>query len=208
MGRYKFPPKVKLIIGLLGARNSEIEGARQKLRMRFGPEEEVQEPIPFVWTQYYRDELGDSPLRSFVSYENLIDREDVVDIKRWTNELEEEMSVNGKRLVNLDPGYLTLGQFFLATTKDQRQRVYVGMGIYVEPTLFYQDGAFKPFDWTYPDYRSEPYHDYFQKVRAKLVYQNKHGGNPYSRRNDGPPTGPGKGNGGGISIDAAGSSPV
>ncbi len=186
MGNYKLPPKVKLVVGILGSQPDEMMRARQALRLRLGAEEEVLEPIPFVWTQYYQDELGDAPLRSFVSYETLVDRESLVEIKRWTNELELETSLEGKRRVNLDPGYLTLGQFFLATTKDQRQRVYVGNGIYVEPTLYYQDGLFKPFDWTYPDYRSEEYHQYLQRARAKLVYQNKHGGTPYSQRKKAP----------------------
>ncbi len=195
MGNYKFPPKVKLVIGLLGSDRSEMDTTRHKLRERLGLEEEVLEPIPFIWTQYYQDELGDSPLRSFVSYETLVEREELVSIKRWTNEIEIGLSRDGKRSVNLDPGYLTLGQFFLATTKDQRQRVYVGNGIYVEPTLYYQDGAFKPFDWTYPDYRSEEYHGYFQRARAKLVFQSRNGGTPYSQRKNAPPPHPARNRG-------------
>jgi hypothetical protein len=117
-----------------------------------------------------------------VSYEQLIPREDMVAIKRWTNEVESETALNGKRRVNLDPGYMTLGQFFLATTKDQRHRVYVGDGIFVEPTLFFENGLFQPFPWTYRDYRSDEYLRYFQQARAKLAYQMHHGGRPYSAR--------------------------
>jgi hypothetical protein len=66
---------------------------------------------------------------------------------------------------------MTLGQFFLATTKDQRQRVYIRDGIFIEPTLYFQDGKFLPFDWTYPDYRSEEYQGYLLATRSKLASQ-------------------------------------
>ena len=70
--------------------------------------------------------------------------------------------------MNLDPGYMTLGQFFLATTKDQRQRVYIRDGIYVEPTLYFQDGHFHAFSWTYRDYQSPEYIEFLEAVRKQL----------------------------------------
>jgi hypothetical protein len=182
MGRIRQPSKVKLLVGLLG-RDPEILGiARQILKERFGSEEEVMEPIPFTWTRYYAGELGESPWRSFVSYEDWVDRESLVEAKLFTNDAEERLSEAGLRKVNLDPGYLTLGQLFLASTKDQRWRVYVREGIFVEPTLYFQDGAFHPFPWTYRDYRSPEYLDYMTRARSKLAYQRNHDGQPYSKR--------------------------
>ena len=186
MGQYKLPARVKLVIGMLAAEPEILKSARSRLQEKFGPEEEVMDPIPFVWTGYYAPELGDSPWRSFVSYENLLEREALVEIKRHTNGLEEEFSRGGLRRVNLDPGYMTLGQFFLATTKDQRHRVYVRDGIFVEPTLYFENGEFHPFEWTYPDYRSVPYLEYFRAARSKLAYQQRHGEIPYGRRLAGP----------------------
>jgi hypothetical protein len=192
MGAYKTPAKVKLVVGLLGQDREFLERARAPLRDKFGPEEEVLSPIPFIWTQYYREEVGEAPFRTFLSYENLIAREELVEIKRHTNDLEGILAVEGLRKVNIDPGYLTLGQFFLATTKDQRHRVYVRDGIFVEPTLYFQDGGFRPFEWTYPDYRSETYLAYFLAARSKLAYQMRHGGAPFSGRKPVLPGGAGK----------------
>lgn len=182
MGSYKYPSQVKLVVGMLGADREILERARGILRDRFGPEEEVMAPIPFTWTQYYADEVGPAPFRTFVSYEPLLDRETLVEIKRYTNEVEMRFAPDGPRRVNLDPGYLTLGQLFLATTKDQRHRVYIRDGIFVEPTLYFQEGRFLPFEWTYRDYRSEEYRNYFETARAKLAFQLRAGGEPYSRR--------------------------
>ena len=182
MGRYKPPVSVKLVVGLLAANRHIVETTRSLLIKKFGPEEEILAPIPFTWTNYYVEELGPTPLRSFVTYEKMIPREEIVDIKRYTNELEITLSHDGLRPVNIDPGYMTMGQFFLATTKDQRQRVYIRDGIFVEPTLYFKEGKFLPFDWTYPDYRSEEYQGYLLAVRTKLAYQMRHEGAPYSSR--------------------------
>jgi hypothetical protein len=176
MGNYKLPPKVKLVVGLLGQDDAYLAGAREILKAEFGEEEEILPPLPFTWTSYYERELGSSPLRSFLSYADCIPRESLVDIKRFTNSLEADLAIGGSRCVNIDPGYLTLGQFFLATTKDQRHRVYVRDGIFVEPTLFFQDGKFHPFEWTYPDYRSPEYLQYFGAVRSRLASQLRNAG--------------------------------
>lgn len=186
MGTTKEPAKVKIIVGILAKDADAVENVRGTLRDRFGEEELIQAPFPFTFTNYYKDEIGESPVRAFFSYEELVDRTEIVDIKLWTNDIENEIAEKsgtpGLRPVNLDPGYMTLGQFFLATTKDQRQRVYMQRGIFVEPTLYFQDGHFHAFDWTYRDYQSEIYIKYLEEVRKRLAYQHSTG-RPYRLRN-------------------------
>ncbi|MCF0224058.1 MAG: DUF4416 family protein [Fibrobacter sp.] len=187
MGAIKEPAKVKIIVGILAKDESSVESVRDTLKNRFGEEDLNLPPFPFTFTNYYRDEIGEAPVRAFFSYENLVDRTDIVDIKLWTNSVEleiaEKAKTPGMRPVNLDPGYMTLGQFFLATTKDQRQRVYMQKGIFVEPTLYFQDGHFHPFDWTYRDYQSEAYIKYLEQVRSRLAYQHSTG-RPYRLRSN------------------------
>lgn len=177
MGEIHTPRPVNLVIGILSADKGWAQQARETLQQRFGPIETELSPFPFTWTHYYADELGATPLRSFLSFETLIAREELVDIKHWTNAQElawshqrsDSTALQG-RPVNLDPGILTLGQFFLATTKDQRQRVYIRDGIFVEPTLYFQGGHFHPFDWTYRDYQSPLYIEYLETVRQRYAY--------------------------------------
>lgn len=179
MGAIREPAKVKIIVGILAKDATAVEAVRSTLRERFGEEDLNLEPFPFTFTNYYKDEIGDIPVRAFFSYETLVDRTEIVDIKLWTNDVEltiaEKNGTPGLRPVNLDPGYMTLGQFFLATTKDQRQRVYMQRGIFVEPTLYFQDGHFHSFDWTYRDYQSEVYIKYLEQVRTRLAYQHSTG---------------------------------
>ena len=187
MGELRTPAKVKIIVGILAKDAQSVEAVRATLRERFGEEDLHLEPFTFTFTNYYIDEIGSAPVRAFFSYETLVERETIVDIKLWTNDIELEIAEKngtpGLRPVNLDPGYMTLGQFFLATTKDQRQRVYMQRGIFVEPTLYFQDGHFHAFDWTYRDYQSEKYIQYLEQVRARLAYQMSTG-KPYRLRRE------------------------
>jgi len=166
MGIPKAPSLVRLVVGILAANMELANQAKQKLAERFGMVDLEMQPVPFAHTNYYEDELGSSPLRSFLSFEDRIERETIAAIKLETNEMEKIWN----RAVNLDPGYMTLGQFFLATTKDQRHRVYLGQGIFAEVTLYFENGHFHPFDWTYPDYRSEAYIKFLEKARERFAY--------------------------------------
>jgi hypothetical protein len=68
--------------------------------------------------------------------------------------------------LNLDPGVLSLGKFVLATTKDQAHRVYLGDGIFAEVTLRFEAGAFRPWPWTYADYREPAVCDFLKEARV------------------------------------------
>jgi hypothetical protein len=87
----------------------------------------------------------------------------------FTNDLEHEHSSNGKRVVNIDPGYLLHERFVLATGKNYSHRIYIGKGIYADLTLIYAKGGFKPLPWTYPDYASEIIITFLEQVRKKYT---------------------------------------
>ncbi len=85
-----------------------------------------------------------------------------------TNDYFDKYSRNGKRQINIDPGYVSLGKLVLATTKDQQHRIYLKKGIYAEITLRFVDKRFVPWDWTYRDYKSKQYMEVFNKIRSML----------------------------------------
>ena len=64
--------------------------------------------------------------------------------------------------------YVVSSKLVLATTKDHAHRLYLGGGIYAECTLRWFQGDFVPWEWTYPDYRTEHYRDFFAAVRRLL----------------------------------------
>jgi hypothetical protein len=165
MGKIALPDLVKLVIGMLAADRDLLAHAAEELAALYGPVDYASPVLPFEFTDYYTQEMGTGLGRQFVSFRDLISPEDLPRIKLQTNALEGRWVREGRRQVNLDPGYLCAGKVVLATTKDQQHRLYLGHGIFGEVTLRYRQGAYAPWEWTYPDYRSPEYLAIFAAIR-------------------------------------------
>lgn len=120
----------------------------------FGRIEAKTTPVPFLYTTYYEKEMGRGLVRTFLLFQPLVGREELPSMKLRTNDMESLFSENGQRLINIDPGYISLEQVVLATTKGYSHRLYLGQGIYGDLTLVFGEGTFKTLPWTYPDYGS------------------------------------------------------
>lgn len=172
MGQIKPVEPVKLFCGMIAADEAVFARAQAELEKFYGRIDHESGLIPFTFTDYYREEMGEKLWRKFVSFEALIDPRRIAEIKNETNAIEEQMAETEggavRRRVNLDPGYLTLAKLVLATTKDFSHRLYVGKGIYTEVTLNFRKDGCTYHPWTYPDYRSEQYARFFLAVRRIL----------------------------------------
>ena len=133
-----------------------------------------QKGIPFNLTNYYEKEMGPNIWKQLLSFKNIIKPDDIAGIKIKTNALENKMpsalKSNMSRPVNLDPGYVNLSKVVLLTTKDYSHRIYVRNGIYGEIALEFKNPAkgtkgFQPLPMTYRDYKTQPYLDFFNKMR-------------------------------------------
>ncbi|HPP88303.1 MAG TPA: DUF4416 family protein, partial [bacterium] len=71
-----------------------------------------------------------------------------------------------KRNVNIDPGYIELGKLVLASTKNYTHRIYIGKGIFAEPTLQYYKKTYTKWPFSYPDYSNEKSVEFFNYVRS------------------------------------------
>jgi hypothetical protein len=161
----------KLVIGVLLSRlelKSELLG---RLQQSFGPADWVSSELPFDYTHYYDAQMGAPITRFFVSCRELVDPSLLAEIKRTTNGIEEEFRRLGLRPINLDPGLLSLARFVLASTKPSAHRLPLASGIYAEIELLYERGAFRPVEWTYPDYRSREYLEILGHIRGLLKAQ-------------------------------------
>jgi len=175
MGKPEKPDPVKLFVGVMTGYPETIFDIKNELESRFGRVDGDSQLFPFDYTDYYGDEMGDRLKKKFFAFQSLVSPKELVEIKLQTNELEKELA--GKletevaRPVNIDPGYVGLSKMVLATTKNYSHRLYLGKGIYAEVTLKYEDGRYKPLPWTYPDYRSEEYMEFFDSIREKYSRQ-------------------------------------
>lgn len=173
MGKIKGHPPVKLVVGMITSDEKLFNIAESMLSDKFGDIDFYSEVLPFDYTDYYKPEMGENLKRKFISFRDFINPEKLADIKILTNEIERNFLIEGteKRLINLDPGYLTAAKLILASTKDHIHRIYLCKGIYAEITLQMQGKSFRPWQWTYPDYRSEEYIRIFNTIRQIYMKQ-------------------------------------
>jgi len=165
VGEVRPPQPVKLFIATLYEDPEVLVRLLPRLTERLGDIEWQSDPIPFTYTDYYRD-IGERLLRVFLVFRELVDPGILPEVKLFTNELEKSTAdATHPRRINLDPGYFDGGKIVLATTKNFSHRVYIGRGIYAEATIKWEKGDFRPFPYTYPDYQSEAYRPVLRKIR-------------------------------------------
>lgn len=178
------PDKGKLIVSIFSNRKSLFGRIAEKLSERFGPTDFISEWMPFDYTTYYEPEMGSGLMRRLISFRSLIEQEDLPDIKLLTNRIEKDHSEDENRIVNIDPGYLLLSRFVLATGKDFTHRVYIGKGIYADLTLLYKNGQFITLPWTYPDYADTIITSTLDIIRRKYIIDLKHLSTPEKRQTE------------------------
>ncbi len=171
MGTAKAPQPVKLIVSAFAPNDALLHEARQRLAAEWGAIDYQSDLLPFAHTDYYAAEFGRGLVRRIWSFEPLIDPGVLATIKCKTNGIEQIWTGDGRRRVNLDPGYVSMAKLVLATTKNHGHRIYLRDGIYAEVTLCYRDGSYKPWPWTYPDYATEAYRALFCEIRRRYVAQ-------------------------------------
>ena len=164
-----FTPE-KLVIAVLISRQEMLDNLLTILTANFGPIDFQSSLIDFKYTDYYNLEMGKKIQRFFLSFHNLIDPEDLPDIKIHTNEIESSFLIDKQRKVNLDPGMLSVKRFILATSKDNGHRIPLQKGIYGEVTLLFINKKFQTLPWTYIDYQSEEYIRILNEIR--VIYKN------------------------------------
>ncbi|MFZ5918119.1 MAG: DUF4416 family protein [Chloroflexota bacterium] len=165
MGTAQTPQPVKLVASLFASDLTLLEAARCSMEAVFGALDYSSPPLPFDHTDYYTAEFGPQLVRLILAFERLIHPGALAQIKTQTNALEQRWLIQGRRQVNIDPGYVSLSKLVLATTKNHAHRIYLADGIYAEVTLHYRDGAFCGWPWSYPDYASPSYCRMFEAIR-------------------------------------------
>jgi len=169
-------PPVKYVAALLLSRGIEaaavvaggLEGLAGPVDYR-GPER------PFETTDYYEGEMGPGLRRIFVSFEPLGDPADLARVKLAAARLEERFSEGGRRRVNIDPGYIDYFKLVLASFKEGPQKIWLGEGVWADPVLLFEDGAWRPLPWSFPDFRAGTYEEELGSIRHVYRLQRRGG---------------------------------
>lgn len=161
----------KLFIGVLYSDNTIVEEVYSQLETLWGPIERRSEPIPFLFTDYYNEEMRVTPTRQFLLFQKLIDPSLLAQCKIETNKIEEMWATDQRRRINLDPGLISAENIILATTKNRGHRIPLHSGIYGEVTLLYTNKGYIDFQWTYPDYKERRSKEFFLSARKEYLAQ-------------------------------------
>lgn len=167
------PGHVKLFMGILYSDNVILTKALGLLIERYGEVDYRSQSFEFTITDYYDHEMGELIFRLFVSFERLIHPKTIARIKLETNDVEEALSPDGNRKVNLDPGYMDYDKVVLASAKYNGQKIYLDSGIWADLTLHYEKNQFHPYPWSFPDFKQGLYDDVFLEIRRRYKRQRK-----------------------------------
>jgi hypothetical protein len=174
------PKPAKLIIGLFMKDRTLFEPLATELISEFGSLDMVSPWFVFDYTTYYEQEMGSPLFRRFLAFKLLIEQLELSTVKLTTNRLEAQYSRNGRRRVNIDPGFLLYERFVLASGKNFSHRIYIGHRIYADLTLIYKKGVFEKLPWTYPDYADNGMLAFLVQVRNKYIWDIKN----YDKKHD------------------------
>ncbi|MEN3046405.1 MAG: DUF4416 family protein [Candidatus Hydrothermales bacterium] len=160
------PTPVKLFTGIFFNDKDVVLKAKDELIKKIG-EIDYESPIfDFNFTSYYEKEMGKDIKRIFYSFKDLIDPAKIVEIKYISFGIEKKiMDSEGKRKVNIDPGYMDFFKVVLVSFKPGGYKIYLDKGVYADITLWYEKGKFKPLLTSFPDFKNNIYEKTFLKIR-------------------------------------------
>lgn len=167
MGLPKSPSPAALFVAALFAPTVPYDDVRAEVTREFGDILETSPVFPFHHSEYYAAEMGGNLQKVFFLLARLIDPAALVEWKLHAQKIEARYTENGKRTINLDPGYLDASKLVLATTKNFDHRIYLGHGIYGDVQLRFRFQKFQFNDWTYPDYRQPEHVAFFEQARLR-----------------------------------------
>lgn len=168
MAHAKQIEKAKLFVGVMYPKGTNLKEVLSELIKKYGIVSIESEEIPFTFTNYYAHEMGEKIIKKFFVFKKLIDRSKIGAVKIFTNKLEDERIIDGKRTFNLDPGYVNKTQLVLASAKENANKICLGKGMFAHLTYTYSNKQWMPAERCFPDFKSENVKKFFQMVRENV----------------------------------------
>lgn len=162
---------VKLLVAVLWTGADALHAAVEALQAEWGEIDFTGADRPFDRTDYYLAEMGADLQRRLVTFAGLVPPESIRAGKLRCNEIEDRLSTECGRRVNLDIGYLDHNKIVLASVKYAGQKIHLGEGVYADLVARYKQGRYQPFEWTFPDFRDGRYDGELAQIRQRYLRQ-------------------------------------
>ena len=172
MTRIQKPPPGRLILSIIYSSLDALADALKVVEKRFGPVQYETIEIPCSDIPIYKEEMGYPLYRRLFSFERLVTRDSLADIKSTCHKIEplfaDRVDDYIFRTINLDPGILTPDNLLMASHHEYNHRIYLKDGVFAEIALIYSGGRFKRLPWTHPDLCHDEAIDFFLRVRGSF----------------------------------------
>lgn len=172
MARIQKAAPGRLIVSVVHASRDALADALRQLEKRFGRVQCETLDISHSNGEDYREEMGDTLQRRFFSFERLVERDTLVEIKEACHRIEAQLGDHVHdytfRTVNIDPGIMSPANLVMASHREFNNRVYLGNGVFAEVALIWARGQFCRLPWTNPDFLHDEAIDFFIRVRASF----------------------------------------
>jgi len=165
------PPPVQPFAALLYREEAPLATALEALEELWSPLALRGAAHPFDRTDYYAPEMGEGLQRLLVAFSVLVPPTWLVPAKHEAARLEDILRTDGKRRVNIDVGYLDLYKVVLASWKHRGHKLYLDQGVWGDLTLTFAKGAYRPLEWTFPDFRTGLYDTELHAMREAYKAQ-------------------------------------
>ncbi len=173
---FSVPAPVKVFFSVIFKESKWLAQGIALIEKRLNTTLEISSALPFNHTRYYDEEMGEGLQRVLAFACGLFPRVMLPFIKHLARSVEADLAEDGKRRVNIDPGFMTLEQVCLLTFKNYYHRFYLGYGVLAEITLIYRKGTYSPLQWTYPDYAEKELIRIFNEARPQFKTELAKGG--------------------------------
>jgi len=155
----------KLFFGIMFSDKNIYDKCLNDLIKNFGEIEKQSKEYNFdKFTSYYKKEMGSNLIKKIIIFKKGIEGKDLVGIKKFIFEIEKKYSENGKRMVNIDPGFVSKEKVVLASFKKKDFKEDLGNGVFAHEVLRFEDGKVKEFWHTFGDYK---------ELKVKALFEEK-----------------------------------
>src|SRR5512138_2961865 len=172
MARIQKASPGRLVISVVHSSRDALADALNLMERRFGRVQCETIDIPHSNGNEYREEMGDSLQRRFFSFENMIQRDSLIEVKEFCHRVETQLGDHIHdytfRTVNIDPMLMTPANLVLASHREFNHRIYLGAGVYGEVCLIWSRGKYCRLPWTDQDFCNDEAIDFFVRVRSSF----------------------------------------
>jgi len=115
----------------------------------------------FNFTSHYEDEFGSNLKKTIIVFNDKIQKNQLINIKNKTNEIEKKYLKNNNRQINIDPGYFNDKEVVLASFKGKRFKERLDNDVFAHKVLEFENDRVNDFFHTFADFKSKLVQEFF-----------------------------------------------